>query len=130
VTRLLIVDDSSTMRAYVRQVSEARGWSVFEAANGIEGLEKALQSPSPLGLMIVDVNMPQMDGYRFVREVRIEPALSSVPIVMMSTEAQPQDREKAYEAGANAYLVKPVPQEELGQLLELLSASLGQEVTS
>jgi len=118
--RVLIVDDSSTMRAYVRQTAEARGCTVVEAANGVEALERALLCDAAFSLFLVDVNMPQMDGYRFVAEARRTPALASVPIVMMSTEAQPGDRAAAFAAGANGYRVKPVAPDELGDLIELL----------
>ncbi len=118
---VLIVDDSATMRAYCRKACEPGGYAVVEASNGVEALEKALAAEAPFALMFVDINMPQMDGYRFVQEVRAEPALMAVPIVMMSTESEPSDVENAYRSGANCYLVKPVSAEAFGPLLRLLA---------
>jgi two-component system chemotaxis response regulator CheY len=73
--------------------------------NGIEALEKALQSP--FDLYIVDVNMPKLDGYGFLRQLRGED-IPQAPAIMVSTEAAANDQTVAYRAGANGYLVKPV----------------------
>jgi two-component system chemotaxis response regulator CheY len=109
--RILIVDDATVVRMYYRQILEQAGYAVEEAINGIEGLEKAMQSP--FDMCIVDVNMPLMDGYGFLRALRREPSTHAVPAMMTSTEAEIVDHEAAREAGANFYLVKPVPREKL-----------------
>jgi two-component system chemotaxis response regulator CheY len=103
--RILIVDDAATVRMYHRNILESAGYSVDEALNGIEAIEKALQEP--FDLYIVDVNMPKLDGYGFLRELRGE-NISQVPAIMVSTEAASNDQVAAYRAGANGYLVKPV----------------------
>ncbi len=115
----LIVDDASTVRMYHRKLVEDNGWTVLEAENGMEALEKA--GDRPISLMLVDVNMPIMDGYSFIAIARNTPGLRHVPAVMISTESQLIDRDKAYAAGANHYLVKPAHPEELSQLLTLLA---------
>jgi two-component system chemotaxis response regulator CheY len=102
--RILIVDDAATVRMYHRAILEAAGYTVDEAVNGIEALEKALTSS--YDLFLVDVNMPKMDGYAFLRELRGDGALQA-PAVMISTEAELVDRTRAYEAGANFYMIKP-----------------------
>jgi two-component system, chemotaxis family, chemotaxis protein CheY len=117
--RVLIVDDSNTVRMYHRQLVEALGLEVEEAQNGLEGLEKALTDS--FDLMLVDINMPKMDGYLFLGEVRRSPELMSVPAIMISTEGQPLDKEKAYKAGANLYLCKPVRPEVLQNYVRLLA---------
>jgi two-component system chemotaxis response regulator CheY len=106
---ILVVDDATVLRLYYRHILEAEGYRVAEAMNGVEGLEKAMQTP--FDLCVVDVNMPVMDGYAFIRALRREPATHAVPVLMSSTEAGPQDRRLAREAGANFYLVKPVAQD-------------------
>ena len=108
--RILIVDDAATVRMYHRSVLEAAGYAVDEAVNGIEALEKALQST--YDLYVVDVNMPRLDGYAFLKELRSQD-ITQAPAVMVSTESAGHDREQAYRAGANLYLVKPARPDEL-----------------
>ena len=117
--RVLVVDDAATVRAYTRSVLTADGFAVEEAVNGVEGLERALaQVPD---LVIVDINMLKMDGYAMLRRLRREPALATVPAVMISTEEKPADRERALMAGANWYFVKPVRPDDLVAAARLLT---------
>lgn len=110
--RVLVVDDASLVRMYYRAVLERAGFVVDEALNGIEGLERVLLAK--YDLLIVDVNMPKMDGYSFLRALRrSEPPIRSIPALMTSTEAGDGDREAARAAGANFYLVKPLPEDVL-----------------
>jgi two-component system chemotaxis response regulator CheY len=116
--RILIVDDAATVRMYHRGILESAGYLVEEAWNGIEALEKALEAP--FDLYIVDINMPKLDGYGFLRELR-QQQISQQPAVMVSTEAAAGDESLAYQAGANSYLVKPVvPSQLLSQVRLLL----------
>src|SRR4051794_20545389 len=108
---VLVIDDSSTTRLYYREILEGVGFAVEEAINGIEGLVKAaLES---FDLMLVDLNMPKMDGYSFLAHLRASADLQAVPTMMISTQAREVDRNKAHAAGANVYLVKPVDPVEL-----------------
>jgi len=107
---ILIVDDAATVRMYHRNILESTGYAVDEAVNGIEALEKALNRP--YDLYLVDVNMPKLDGYAFVRELRSHP-IRQTPAIMISTEAKTSDHLKAYEAGANFYIIKPIRPEVL-----------------
>jgi two-component system chemotaxis response regulator CheY len=109
--RILIVDDAATVRMYYRCILEGAGHLVVEAVNGIEAMEKSLQEA--FDLYLVDVNMPKLDGYGFLRGLRSREELVQVPALMVSTEAAAHDRKRAYVAGANLYLVKPVKPEEL-----------------
>lgn len=108
--RILIVDDAATVRLFHRQILEAAAYAVDEAVNGIEALEKALQTP--FDLYVVDVNMPKLDGYGFLRELRGRD-LPQAPAIMVSTEAAADDQKLAYASGANAYLIKPSKPEQL-----------------
>ena len=83
--RILVVDDGMTTRLYYRSVFETAGFVVEEAANGLEGLERALVEP--FDLLVVDVNMPKMDGYTLIERLRGDAAGQAVPIVTISTEA-------------------------------------------
>lgn len=111
-TRILIVDDASLVRAYYRHVLRHAPHDIDEALNGLEALEKLLLVPADL--IILDVNMPQMDGMTFLRALRRQaPPLDATPVLVISTEASPHDAALAREAGANFYLTKPVTPETL-----------------
>ena len=105
--RVLVVEDSNLARLYYRTALEGAGYSVEEALNGLEALEKMMTAP--FDLLIVDINMPQMDGLTFLQAVRrLELPVAATPVLMISSEAGPQDVAAAHAAGANLYLVKPV----------------------
>jgi two-component system, chemotaxis family, chemotaxis protein CheY len=116
---VLIVDDASLVRLYYRSILEPAGFRVEEAFNGLEALEK-LPSVAP-DLLIVDVNMPQMDGFTFIDTVRrLDSPLASIPTLITSTESQEEDFAAARIAGANHYLVKPIEREKLVEYASLL----------
>lgn len=112
VKRILVVDDARLIRAYYRAALEPDGYAVDEAMNGLEALEKLLMHAADL--LIVDINMPKMDGLTFLQRLRRgEPPGSTTPVLMTSTEAKAKDKEAARAAGANFYLVKPITPEVL-----------------
>jgi two-component system chemotaxis response regulator CheY len=121
VKRILIVDDAATVRMYHRKILMDAGWHTEEAANGFEALERvhAQAEGSEFDLFVVDINMPRLDGYSFVRELRQLGAHQQAPVLMVSTEAKQADSSAAFDSGANAYLVKPARPQAL-----VLSASL------
>jgi two-component system chemotaxis response regulator CheY len=117
--RILVVDDASLVRRFYRDALERAGFEVDEALNGVEALEKVLGES--YDLVIVDVNMPQMDGITFLRTLRRESAaVSSLPSLVISTEAARQDAAAARAAGANFYLVKPVSQARLVEHVSIM----------
>ena len=110
--RILIVDDGSLIRLYYRETLEAAGFEVAEAINGIEALEKVLTDR--FELLIVDINMPKMDGVSFLRTLRSQlGVVGAVPALVISSEAGEQDAAAAQAAGANYYLIKPIAAPEL-----------------
>jgi two-component system chemotaxis response regulator CheY len=115
MSRILVVDDAATVRMYHRKILGDAGWQIDEAINGIEALEKvhSQAAEQPFDLFVVDVNMPKMDGYTFVRELRRLSGVPQVPVMMVSTESQVQDASAAQDAGSNCYLVKPARPQEL-----------------
>jgi two-component system chemotaxis response regulator CheY len=116
---VLIIDDAALVRAYYRQTLEQAGYRVDEALNGLEALEKILLHS--FDLLIVDINMPQMDGLTFLRTLRDkEPPLSAIPALVTSTEAGQQDIASARAAGVNYYVVKPLKRELLTELVGML----------
>jgi two-component system chemotaxis response regulator CheY len=110
--RILVIDDSSLIRLYYRDVLGKAGFEVAQAINGIEAMEKVLAQP--FDLVIVDVNMPRMDGLSFLRALRRSPSgAATFPALVITTEAGEQDVDDARTAGANFYLVKPVLEDDL-----------------
>jgi two-component system chemotaxis response regulator CheY len=121
--RVLVVDDAGLIRLYYRGALEAAGFSVDEALNGLEAMEKVLGEH--FACLIVDVNMPKMDGLSFLRGLRRLPLpASSMPVLVTSTEAAPHDLAAARAAGANYYLVKPIAQAELARHVKVLTGGL------
>lgn len=105
--RILVIDDANLVRLYYRELLERSGFLVDEALNGVEALEKL--ATGRFDLLIVDINMPKMDGFSFLRALRSLPAPSgTTPALMTSTESRERDRDAARRAGANFYLTKPV----------------------
>jgi len=119
--RVLIVEDGITMRMFYRDVLEGAGFDVDEASNGLEGVERAIAGS--YDLLVVDINMPKMDGYQVIRTVRENEALRKVPVITISSEDKEQDALRAYEAGANYYLTKPVLPNTLEELARLLTGT-------
>lgn len=118
---ILVIDDAGLVRLYYRSILEKAGYHVNEALNGLEALERL--ATQPVDLLIVDVNMPQMDGFTFLRTLRRQsPPSGGIPALVTSTEAQHQDFAAARAAGANYYLVKPVDE---GTLLEHVALLTG-----
>ena len=116
---VLVVDDASLVRLYYRSILQGAGYQVEEALNGLEALEKLLSIS--VDLLIVDVNMPQMDGFTFLDLLRQkERSIASIPALVTSTESRDIDIEAARKAGANYYLVKPVEREVLLEYVALL----------
>lgn len=116
---ILVVEDSVTTRMYYRATLEEAGFNVAEAANGLEGLEMAMLNP--FDLLIVDINMPKMDGYEMIRELRQNPDLHTLPVITVSTEAGEADEAQAFDCGANYYLVKPADPADLALTVRMLT---------
>lgn len=117
--RVLVVEDSPMMVRMYRMVLGAR-YDLSFAADGAEGLDAAARDPG-LDALVVDINMPAMDGLEFIRRLRGELGMAEVPVLVCSTEAAEGDREAARRAGATGFLPKPWTPP---ALLEALEAQL------
>jgi two-component system, chemotaxis family, chemotaxis protein CheY len=117
--RCLIVDDSKAMRAFISSIVAKLGYETCEAGNGKEALER-LQSTSGVSFALVDWNMPIMNGYEFVKAVRKMPEFDEVKLMMVTTETEIAQVEKALRAGANEYMMKPFSQDVLQEKLLML----------
>jgi two-component system chemotaxis response regulator CheY len=103
----LVVEDSPMMRQLiVFALSRIKNMTVTEADDGIVGLKKLAQTR--FDLIITDINMPIMDGLKLVKRVRSDPTHSATPIVIITTEGSQEDRQRALQLGANAYITKPI----------------------
>lgn len=104
--KILIVDDSSTVRQQVRLALRQGGFEVVEASDGVEGVA-AVKSRDDIALVISDVNMPNMDGLEMVETLKGNGANADLPILMLTTEGSPALIKRAKRAGASGWLVKP-----------------------
>lgn len=115
----LVVDDSRTMRKFLRQILSGHGFDTIEAANGSEALE-LMSRHEDIQLALVDWNMPVMNGLDFVVEARKESRFDGVMMMMVTTESDISRVEAALEAGANEYVMKPFTEAVLAEKLTLL----------
>lgn len=104
--RVLVVDDSASVRQQVGLALKQQGYEVVEAVDGVNGVDK-LQADNTIGMVICDVNMPRMSGIEFVEKVKENPRYANLPIVMLTTEGQPRLIQRAKKAGAKGWIVKP-----------------------
>jgi len=115
---VMVVDDSKTVRSYHKAILNEFGIEVLEAENGMEALEKSLDHH--VDLYLVDVNMPIMDGYSFVKEIRRQNAHRLTPIIMITTQEEKTDKVEAFKMGANLFETKPIKPDALKGYLQLL----------
>ncbi|MGQ9600887.1 MAG: response regulator [Anaerolineae bacterium] len=103
---ILYIEDNPENRLLVRRVLEAEGYTVVEANDGPSGLEAARQFPP--SLILLDINLPEIDGYQMVSRLRSVPGLSTVPIIALTANVMKGDRERTLAAGCNGYIQKPI----------------------
>ncbi|MCF8169222.1 MAG: response regulator [Rhodoferax sp.] len=108
---IMIVDDSASIRTVVGIALRGEGYTVIEAINGQDALNKL--TGQKVNLIISDVNMPIMDGITFVRNVKTLPAYRFTPIVMLTTESDESKKREGQAAGAKAWVVKPFKPEQM-----------------
>jgi two-component system chemotaxis response regulator CheY len=126
--KFLIVDDFSTMRRIVRNLLKELGYAnADEAEDGVAALAKL--RGGGFDFVISDINMPNMNGFELLREIRAESALKQVPVLMVTAEAKKEDIVLAAQTGASGYIVKPFTkatlEEKLGKILQKLQATGG-----
>lgn len=117
----LVIDDSRAVRLLIGDILRQRGFEVVTAGDGQEGLERLRENPG-IRLALVDWNMPVMDGLEFIQAVRKVPDWNQVWLVMVSTETESEQVQRAMNAGANEYVMKPFTAEVLVAKLSLLGA--------
>ena len=121
--RILVVDDQEDLRGVLRDLLIGSGYTVIEAADGETGVAKA-KSDRP-DLILMDIQMPVIDGYEATRLIKVDPNLKPIPIVAVSSFAMKGDEEKARAAGCDHYVTKPYSPM---QLLRLIRGFLGEKL--
>ncbi|MGH6761724.1 MAG: response regulator [Phyllobacterium sp.] len=102
---VLTVDDSRTMRDMLRFALVDAGYEVVQAEDGVHGIE-VLQTVTP-DVIVTDINMPRMDGFGFIEHVRRDHQYRAIPILVLTTESDPEKKEKARRSGATGWIIKP-----------------------
>ncbi len=113
---ILYVEDNSDNRKLVRRVLEAEGYSVAEAKDGQQAMECLLSEHVDLALM--DINMPEVDGYTLTARIKAMPQFASLPIVAVTANVMRGDRERSLQAGCDGYIQKPIDIDTLSQQIE------------
>jgi len=104
---IMVVDDSPTVVKFVSFALRSTGCKVITACDGMDALEKLSAAESGVDLIITDLNMPNVDGYELIKTLRENPEYANIPIIILSSEEEEQDKKLGTEAGASSYLVKP-----------------------
>ena len=122
--RILVVDDTKHIRNILRFSLEKEGYSVVTAGNGIKALFIA-KGPMPPDLIILDIMMPKMDGYRVISKLKENDTTSRIPVILLTAKAQGPDVIKGIEAGASDYVAKPFKFEALEEKIQKLLGHRG-----
>ena len=120
MSKALVVDDSKTIRIILGRTLRELGYEVCEAANGIEALKVMEAEKAAVNLVLADWNMPEMNGLELLKQLRLDPDLASLKIIMVTTETELDHMVCALEAGANEYVMKPFTKDILKEKLELV----------
>ncbi len=113
---ILYVEDNSDNRKLVRRVLEAEGYAVAEAKDGQQAMERLLSEQIDLALM--DINMPEVDGYTLTARIKAMPQFAKLPIVAVTANVMRGDRERSLQAGCDGYIQKPIDIDTLSQQIE------------
>ena len=121
VKTIMVVDDSASLRQVVSIALKGAGYDIIEASDGKDGLSKL--TGQKVHLIVSDVNMPNMDGLTFVKELKAKPEYRFTPVIMLTTEAGEDKKAMGQAAGAKAWVVKPFkPDQILGAVAKLVQA--------
>ncbi|MFN7290327.1 MAG: response regulator [Pirellula sp.] len=117
--RALVIDDSRSIRRIIVNIMKGLGYDTIEASNGLEGLAQ-LEAHGPQDIVLVDWNMPEMNGLEFIKAARAIPANCDMPIMMVTTETEMENISQAFLAGVNEYVMKPFDKDMILEKLLLL----------
>ena len=111
--KVLSVDDSGVMRRIIGRTVDVLGYGFLEAANGLEALDVVAKNHNDILLIILDVNMPEMNGFEVLERLKADPTYKSIPVMMLTTESERSRIVQAIQAGAVNYICKPFQQDDL-----------------
>ena len=116
--KIMVVDDCQTTRKIISLYLKSKGLEVVTAENGLDALEKL--GTEDINIIMSDINMPFMDGIEFLKTLRSDPKRTGIPVFMVTTEADPEEKERAFKAGADDYLIKPVTADQVIRVIRKL----------
>lgn len=116
--KILIVDDSSSMRQMINFTLKNNGYEVVEAVDGMDAVAKV--KANVFNMVLTDLNMPKMDGITLIKELRKNPSTKFIPIVMLTTESQAEKKQEGKTAGASGWIVKPFQPDQLVAVVKKL----------
>ncbi|MFT8775069.1 MAG: response regulator [Gluconacetobacter liquefaciens] len=120
--RVLTIDDSRTMQGMLRKALEEAGYDVIQGGDGVEGIEVLESADPPPNVIITDINMPRMDGFGVIEAVRKMPAFKHLPIIVLTTESDPEKKARARAAGATGWIIKPFSSDSLVAAIRRVTA--------
>ncbi|MBM3785547.1 MAG: response regulator [Acidobacteria bacterium] len=120
MAKALVIDDSRAIRMILGRTLNNIGWDVSTAGNGREALDLLAKDDRDVKLVLVDWNMPEMNGLEFVKAFRAQPEFENVPLMMVTTETEVDQMLRALEAGANEYVMKPFTDDVIVDKLRIL----------
>lgn len=120
--RVLTIDDSRTMQGMLRKALEGAGYDVIQGGDGVEGLEVLQDASPPPKVIITDINMPRMDGFEVIEAVRRLDRFKHLPIIVLTTESDPEKKARARAAGATGWIVKPFSPDSLVAAIRRVTA--------
>ena len=122
---ILYIEDNCDNRLLVRRVLEAEGYRVIDAEDGLAGMD-FVQSETP-DLVLMDINLPELDGYEVTKRLKQSPSMANVPVIAMTANVMKGDREKTFAAGCDGYIPKPIDIDSLpNQIAKFLRKKNGQ----
>ncbi|NVN11104.1 response regulator [Nguyenibacter vanlangensis] len=120
--RVLTIDDSRTMQGMLRKALEEAGCDVIQGADGVDGLDVLRGANPPPNVVITDINMPRMDGFEVIETIRTMNQFKHLPIIVLTTESDPEKKARARTAGATGWIVKPFSSESLVAAIRRVTA--------
>lgn len=122
MSKAMVIDDSRAIRMILARTLNQLGYDVAQAANGKEALQALKESQDTVSLILVDWNMPEMNGLDFIRSLRADGRFGDVKLMMVTTETQIEQMVRAIEAGANEYVMKPFTKDVIEEKLRIMGA--------
>ncbi len=120
--KILSVDDSPSVRKLVEYTLKSKGFQVASAEDGVAALE--IMANEKFDAIVLDINMPRMNGLEFLEKIKSSDVYASIPVIMLTTEGQEEDQDKAMDLGAMAYIVKPFKPTLLLRIVDKTLASI------